>query len=226
RHLATLLVTFTTACDSGESSPGATSGTTGAVAQGGTVNTSAGNTSSGGNTTSSGTTGGAMGGGVTHTTNRGCTPGVLSSTGQLQGQFGKVKVSVDGLEYFIQVNEWNSTAPQTMSYGGDHFFKMIVQQAQVPTNGAPVGYPSIFIGANANNSTDGSNLPKPVSAISAIPTKWVWDDGGTLADRQGNSYNAAYDVWFSVNPGGEPGSSHPSGAFLMVWYHKDRKSVV
>jgi hypothetical protein len=223
RHLVTILVISAPGCDSGETSPGASSETTNVAAPSGAASTSGGNntTTGGGNTTSTSTTGGGnTGAGVIHTTGLGCTPGTLTSTGQLQGQFGKVKVSVDGLEYFIQVNEWNSTAQQTMSYGGNHFFKMLVQQAQVPTNGAPTGYPSIFIGANSNNSTDGSNLPKQVSTIGAIPTKWVWNDAGTLADRQGNSYNAAYDVWFSVNSGGEPSSSHPSGAFLMVWYHK------
>ncbi len=50
----------------------------------------------------------------------------------------------------------------------------------------------------------------------------TWADAGTLADYTNNSYNVAYDVWFSTNAGGEPSASGPSGGYLMVWLHKPR----
>lgn len=180
-------------------------------------------TSTSTSTTSTSTTGGGSagpGGGQVYNTGTGCTTGTLSATGTLYGQWEWLKFSINDQQYIMQVNEWNSTASQQMDYGGSFLFKMIVQQASAPTNGAPVGYPSVFIGANSSKQTENSNLPKQVSSIASLPTNWVWSDAGTLADRNANSYNASYDVWFSTNPSGEPEGSHPSGAFLMVWYHK------
>jgi endoglucanase len=125
-----------------------------------------------------------------------------------------------GQDYFMQVNEWNATAAQAMTYGGSFFFKMTTQMASVPTNGGPTGFPSMFIGANSGHTTTGSNLPKAVTELTAVPTTWTWNDNGTLADATNNSYNATYDVWFSTNPAGEPNASGPTGGYLMVWLHK------
>ena len=77
---------------------------------------------------------------------------------------GTATVTAGGQEYFLQVNEWNSTSPQTMSYGGDAHFRMTQQDGSASTSGGPTGFPSMFIGANANHSTRGSNMPKAVSA--------------------------------------------------------------
>jgi hypothetical protein len=65
--------------------------------------------------------------------------------------------------------------------------------------------------------TANSNMPKQVSALTTVPTTWIWNDNGTLTD--GSIYNATYDVWFSTNPAGEPTQSGPSGGYLMVWLH-------
>lgn len=221
-----LLLVSASACDSGQSSrPEETESTDGgasttSTATSSTVTDSTASTSASATNTS--TTGGNTGGGsgLVYETGKGCTPGVMANSGTLTGQWGKIKTTIDGLEYFIQVNQWNSTASQTMTYGGDHYFRMTQQDASVPTNGGPTGFPSMFIGGNSNNVTNGSNLPKQVSTLTAVPTSWEWDDAGTLANNSANSYNATYDVWFSQGADGEPGASHPSGAFLMVWYHK------
>jgi len=150
----------------------------------------------------------------------GCTPGTLSDSGALKSRFDSTKVMAGGVEYFMQVNEWNTTAAQVMTYGGAFFFKMTTQEASAMTNGGPTGFPSMFIGANSRHSTANSNLPKQVSSLTSVLTTWNWNDNGTLADATANSYNAAYDVWFSTNPMGEPNASGPSGGFLMVWLHK------
>jgi hypothetical protein len=150
----------------------------------------------------------------------GCTPGTLSDSGVLKSRFDSTKVMAGGVEYFMQVNEWNTSAAQVMTYGGAFFFKMTTQEASAMTNGGPTGFPSLFIGANSRHSTANSNLPKQVSSLTSVLTTWNWNDNGTLADATANSYNAAYDVWFSTNPMGEPNASGPSGGFLMVWLHK------
>ena len=104
--------------------------------------------------------------------------------------------------------------------GGDFHFKVTTQMASVPTTGGPTGFPSMFIGANSNHETGDSSLPKAVSGLTTVPTTWIWNDNGTLADATANSYNATYDVWFSTSAAGEPSASGPSGGFLMVWLHK------
>ncbi len=126
----------------------------------------------------------------------------------------------DNNYYFMQVNEWNSSGSQVMTYGGDFLFKMTTQMGSTAVNGSPTGFPSIFIGANSNHATTGSNLPKAVSALTTVPTTWTWDDAGTLMDDTDNSYDATYDVWFSTSSAGEPKASGPTGGYLMVWLHK------
>jgi hypothetical protein len=195
---------------------GATGGGSGGAATGGSTGTG-GASATGGSSGGSGgrATGGAAGSGQSGTT---CTPASLTMTGVLNGRYGSM--FFDNNSYFMQVNEWNSSGTQVMSYGGDYLFKMTTQMGSTATNGGPTGFPSVFIGANSKHTTMNSNLPKAVSALTTVPTTWIWNDHGTLADDTANSYNATYDVWFSTSAAGEPTSSGPSGGYLMVWYHK------
>ncbi len=149
----------------------------------------------------------------------GCVPQPLTTSGTIKGQYGTALVCAGPQQYYLQVNEWNSTAPQTISYGGDTAFKVTEQQGKAATNGGPTGYPCLFIGANSGHSTGCSNLPKQVSTLTTVPTTWSWNDRGTMADPTTNVYNAAYDVWFSIGPEGDPSDFSPSGGFLMVWLY-------
>jgi hypothetical protein len=205
---------------SGGATTGGSSGTGGAASGGSSG--SGGSTGTGGASTTGGSsgaggraTGGAAGSGQSGTT---CTPASLTMTGALNGRYGAM--FFDNNTYYMQVNEWNSSGTQVMSYGGDYLFKMTTQMGSTATNGGPTGFPSVFIGANSKHTTTNSNLPKAVSALTTVPTSWTWNDSGTLADDTANSYNATYDVWFSTIAAGEPNSSGPSGGYLMVWYHK------
>ncbi len=194
------------------------SGTGGTSASGGTVGTG-GSATGGTGAAGSGTGGTAAGGsGGAAGASAGCSLDPLTMTGTLPGRYGTMLF--DSNYYFMQVNEWNSSASQVMSYGGDYLFKMTTQMASSATNGSPTGFPSIFIGANSKHMTTGSNLPKAVTALTTVPVNWNWDDAGTLTDDTNNSYNATYDVWFSTSSAGEPSSAGPSGGYLMVWYHK------
>jgi hypothetical protein len=158
----------------------------------------------------------------------GCTPAPLDMSGTLQGRFGSVNITAgsSAADYFLQVNQWNAGSNvtvlgnQTMDYGGDFVFKMTTQTGVATTTGGPTGFPSIFIGANSRHTTTNSNLPRAVTLLTTVPTTWIWNDNGTLADNTANSYNATYDVWFSTNMNGDPNASGPTGGFLMVWLHK------
>jgi Glycosyl hydrolase family 12 len=201
--------------NSGSGGDKATGGSTGGAATGGSTG-SGGAASTGGSTGTGGSATGGAGGGSQP--GGGCTPAALTMTGALNGRYGSMLF--DNNSYFMQVNEWNSSGSQVMSYGGDYLFKMTTQMGSTATNGGPTGFPSVFIGANSKHTTSNSNLPKAVSALTTVPTSWTWNDNGTLADDTTNSYNATYDVWFSTIPAGEPMASGPSGGYLMVWYHK------
>ena len=117
---------------------GGSGGTSGG--SGGTSGSASGGTKGSGGSTASGSggsaagTGGSSGGAAT------CTPGKVAPTAALVTAYDSVALNVpapDGHQYYVQVNEWNSTAPQTVQVGGDFFFKVTVQQASVATTGAP-----------------------------------------------------------------------------------------
>jgi cellulose 1,4-beta-cellobiosidase len=137
------------------------------------------------------------------------------------GQYGGTQISVDNnpsKTYFMQANWWgtpyNSQSENVSSIG----FTMTNSGnivTSVPNN--PLGFPSIFIGSYQTKKSNGSNLPKQVSALTSIPTIF-----STNADQKGySSYNAAYDVWFTQSnspvTGSDPGGG---GAYLMVWLFK------
>jgi hypothetical protein len=197
--------------------PGSGGAGTGGTGTGGRAATGGASGAASGTGGGSGGAGGSGAGGTI--LGDGCVPGTLPSSGMLMGRYGSLKVTAGGQEYFMQVNEWGSSSPQTMAYGGDFFFKMTQQEASRPTNGAPTGFPSMFIGANSRNVTANSGLPKQVSALTTVPTTWNWKDNGTLGDATANSYNVTYDVWFSTSAAGEPNASGPSGGYLMVWLY-------
>jgi hypothetical protein len=120
-------------------------------------------------------------------------------------------VARDSRGYIVQNNVWGSNATQTLSIAGTSF-EIVQQTGSNGTNGGPVSYPSVFIGANYDRVTLGSNLPKQVSALTTIDTGW-----SISAGTQSGVYNAAYDVWFSTGASGDPQA--PSGGYLMVWFY-------
>lgn len=113
--------------------------------------------------------------------------------------------------YIVQNNAWNPTSgmSQTISYIG-RSFSVTTQTGNLGTTGAPVSFPSLFIGANNGRATSNSGMPKRVGDITSVPTGWSW------SGNPSGQWNAAYDVWFSSSSAGDQGSSTRS--FLMVWF--------
>jgi hypothetical protein len=140
------------------------------------------------------------------------TGGPGTGMGTLTGQYDWHNVTKDGRDYIVQNNVWGGGA-QTIDYLGTTF-TVTKHDGNNPTNGQPGSYPSVFIGSNNGHTTTGSNLPKQVSALASVQTTWANNAGSSI----GGTYNAAYDVWFSTNAGGDPGA--PSGGYLMVWLYK------
>jgi hypothetical protein len=111
----------------------------------------------------------------------------------------------------VQNNIFGSGGQYDIAYDGPSF-TITNFTGSAPTSGAPMGYPSLFIGSAGGDgqATGGSNLAKQVMSLTDIPTAWRWSGTGT-------EFNVAYDVWFSPTAG-DGGSGTRS--FLMVWFHK------
>jgi hypothetical protein len=144
-----------------------------------------------------------------------------TSAGTVNQQYGSAQLSTTGNKtYFLQSNWWQTFANETEDYAGLGFTVHNPQGASVPeSNGAPMGFPSIFIGQYAGNSTVGSNLPMQVSALTSVPTTYETNNSsiGTT------DHNAAYDVWFTqddVPLGASQSNPGTGGAYLMVWMFK------
>lgn len=136
-------------------------------------------------------------------------------TGTLTAQYDARVVTSGGKNYYVQNNVWgNASSNQSITFNGVSF-TINQQSASNGTSGAPVSFPSVFIGSNGGHTTTGSNLPKLVSSLTTVPTGWSINAG-----TPNGVYNASYDVWFSAGAGGDNGAGQPSGAYLMVWFYK------
>lgn len=137
-------------------------------------------------------------------------------TGTLTAQYDARLVTSGGKNYYVQNNVWgNASSNQSITFNGVAF-TVNQQSASNGTSGAPVSFPSVFIGSNGGHTTTGSNLPKLVSSLTTVPTGWSINAGSSVA----GTYNATYDVWFSSGANGDNGAGQPSGAYLMVWFYK------
>ncbi len=115
--------------------------------------------------------------------------------------------------YVITANWWHQFVNQTVAYNGNSY--TIGGTASSSPDTSPSGFPSIFIGNYGNSGTStGSNLPKPVTSLTTIPTYLA-----SNASSTSGQFNVTYDVWFNPNgtvdtTNGNPGTG---GYYLMVW---------
>jgi hypothetical protein len=135
----------------------------------------------------------------------------LSGTLASGNKFQRTGTNTGSPAINVQNNIFGSGGQYEISYNGPSF-TITNFTGSAPTSGAPMGYPSLFIGSAGGDgqATNGSNLAKQVGMLTDVPTAWRWSGTGT-------EFNVAYDVWFSPTAGdGGPGSR----SFLMVWFHK------
>jgi hypothetical protein len=209
--------------------PGSGEGSFGGAKDAG-AGSSSGGTASGSDTGASSSSSGSGGGSTSGSSSSGGTDAsstpvdcvdTATTAGAVIQQFGSAELVVGpSKSYFLQSNWWQTYSNETEDYAGLSFTVHNPQGASVPkSNGAPMGFPSIFIGQYAGNSTIGSNLPKQVSALTSVPTIYKTNNSSIGT----SDHNAAYDVWFTQN--GSPLSANQSnpgtgGAYLMVWMFK------
>jgi endoglucanase len=126
---------------------------------------------------------------------------------QICAQFGSAAVS--GGKYIVQNNEWGDTSPQCIT-ATDTGFSITTASHNLPTNGAPAAYPSIYAGCHYGNCSSGSGLPMQVSnpAFGNVTT------GVTMSYPNAGQWDAAYDIWFDPTARTD---GQNTGAELMVW---------
>jgi hypothetical protein len=202
---------------------GAGGGSGGIAASGGSTGPGTGGMSSGG-AGATGTGGSASGGGTGTTPTVDCTD-TSTTTLSFTKQYEDGEIAVDGSTktYHTMTNWWHKFGGQTVSLNGLSMKVGNSQNANVPaSDGNPMGFPSIFIGAYQKANTVGSNLPKKVSDIKSVPT--VFNTNWKSANIDTSNLNLTYDVWFTASSspltGAMANNPGKGGAYLMVWLYK------
>lgn len=121
-------------------------------------------------------------------------------------QYGST-ASPDG-RYIIQNNRWGTSTQQciTVTSGG---FTLSTSNANVPTNGAPASYPSVYWGCHYGNCTPGfAPIQANTAAFRGLSTSV------SMSYPSGGQWDAAYDIWFDPTPRRD---GQNTGAEIMVW---------
>ncbi|MFK3979986.1 cellulose binding domain-containing protein [Micromonospora sp. NPDC050397] len=125
---------------------------------------------------------------------------------QICEQYGST--TIQG-RYVVQNNRWGTTAQQCINVT-DTGFSVLSQQGSAPTNGAPVSYPSVYLGCHYGNCSPGSNLPIQVSRISSATSSINYTYVG------GATYNASYDIWLDPTPK----TTGVNQMEIMIWFNR------
>ncbi len=120
-------------------------------------------------------------------------------------QFGST--TIQG-RYVVQNNRWGSSATQCINVTSTGF-RITTQQGSKPTNGAPLSYPSVFLGCHYTNCSPGSTLPLQVSRIRSAPSSITYR-------YVGGTFDAAYDIWLDPTPK----TNGVNQMEIMIWFNR------
>ena len=132
--------------------------------------------------------------------------GPASADTQICEQYGSTTI---GGRYVVQNNRWGTTAQQCINVTGTGF-SITSQQGVGSTSGAPVSYPSVFLGCHYTNCSPGTNLPMQVSAISSATSSINYNF------VSGATYNASYDIWLDPTPRRDGVNAME----IMIWFNR------
>ncbi len=137
----------------------------------------------------------------------GCTAAGWSQPVTLSAKYGTIDVS--GKEYVVQNNVWGADTAQVLSVNQKSgAFTVVTSDHNMPTDGVPASYASIFRGSHWGNVTANSGLPLEVDTISSVPSIWK------ISGIDSGAWDAAYDIWFDTAPSTQ---GQPDAAELMIW---------
>ncbi|WP_426502768.1 GH12 family glycosyl hydrolase domain-containing protein [Dactylosporangium sp. McL0621] len=134
-----------------------------------------------------------------------------SADTQICAKYGST--SIQGGKYIVQNNVWGDDTTQCINVTSTGF-AVTSAVHNLPQNGAPAAYPSVYAGCHYGACTSGSGLPLAVSdsRFGTISTSV-----GMSYPNNGSVYDASYDVWFDPTPRTD---GQNTGAELMVWLNK------
>ncbi len=103
-------------------------------------------------------------------------------------QYGTTTI---GGKYVVQNNRWGTSATQCINVTSTGF-SIVQQDGTGNTSGAPVSYPSIYLGCHYSNCSPNSPLPAQISKITSATssTSKSYPSSGT--------YDSAYDIWLNA----------------------------
>jgi cellulase/cellobiase CelA1 len=130
---------------------------------------------------------------------------------QICSQYGSTPIQ--GGKYIVQNNVWGDSTTQCINVTNTGF-AVTSAVHNLPQNGAPAAYPSVYAGCHYGNCTSGSGLPMPVSD-SRFAT--VSTSVSMSYPNNGSVYDASYDVWFDPTARTD---GQNTGAELMVWLNR------
>jgi len=122
---------------------------------------------------------------------------------QICEQFGSTTI---GGKYVVQNNRWGSSAPQCINVTATGF-SIVQQDGTGNTSGAPVSYPSVYLGCHYSNCSPGTNMPAQISRISSAPSSITNSYPGS------GTYDAAYDIWLNA----DTNVSGVQDTEIMIW---------
>ncbi|MEV0427097.1 cellulose binding domain-containing protein [Micromonospora sp. NPDC050495] len=132
--------------------------------------------------------------------------GTASADTQICDQYGSTTI---GGKYVVQNNRWGTTAQQCINVTSSGF-SITRQDGTGNTSGAPVSYPSIFVGCHYTNCSPGTNLPAQVKNIGSAPSSISYNY------VSGAVYDAAYDIWLDPSPK-KDGVNQME---IMIWFNR------
>lgn len=118
---------------------------------------------------------------------------------------------LDGGVYNFQMNEWNSSAQECATMNGVGF-TITSANFNLPTNGAPATYTSIYRGCHWGTCTSSNPFPIQESNIASATTSV------NIVQPSGYNNDAAYDIWFNQT---STTSGQPNGTEVMIWLNHD-----
>lgn len=123
-------------------------------------------------------------------------------------------VSLGGGAYTYEQDEWNSSLQQCATVNGNSFV-VTAAAFNLPTNGPPATYPSIFVGCDWSRCTNAADTALPLQAgrVASATTSVT-----TQSAASSGAYNVAYNLWFNQAPTAD---GQPDGGELMVWLNNN-----
>jgi len=111
--------------------------------------------------------------------------------------------------YVVQNNAYNVGSGQQTITVSSTGFTITTETGSAPTNGAPLAYPSVYLGAAYNTISPHSPLPDQLSQIQTATSSISYTYPGS------GTYDASYDIW--LNP-----TSITNGVNqqeIMIWFN-------